>query len=98
MFQRAPNRPEFAQPRLSRVNGGHPQREGRNLGVFVPIWLVLRRRKATNLGVFDLCHFALISPYSNGVVQIQVGLERAQCFKNGQSVSRFSRGKVPVVC
>ena len=34
--QRAPNPPESAQPRLSRSNGGHPQREGTNLGVFVP--------------------------------------------------------------
>ena len=31
--QRAPNPPEFAQPRLSRSNGVHPQREGTNLGV-----------------------------------------------------------------
>ena len=59
-FQRAPNPPEFAQPRLSRSNGGHPQREGTNLGVFVPIWLVLPRCDATNLGVFDLHHFALL--------------------------------------
>ena len=48
------------------------------MGVFVPIWLVLRRCEATNLGVFDLCHFALISPYSNGAVQIRVGLELAE--------------------
>ena len=27
------------------------------------------------LGAFDLCHFALVSPYSNGAVQIWVGLE-----------------------
>ena len=33
--------------------------------------------EATNLGVFDLCHFALIPPYSNGAVQIRVGLELA---------------------
>ena len=46
--------------------------------MFVPIWLVLRRCEATNLGVFDLCHFALISPYSNGAVQIRVGLELAE--------------------
>ena len=56
--QRAPNPPEFAQPRLSRSNGGHPQREGTNLGVFVPIWLVLLRCEATNQGVFDLCHIS----------------------------------------
>ena len=48
------------------------------MGVFVPIWLVLRRCEDTNLGVFDLCHFALISPYSNGAVQIRVGLELAE--------------------
>ena len=71
--QRAPNPPEFAQPRLSRSNGGHPQREGTNLGVFVPIWLIFPRGEATNLGVFALGHFALISPCSNGAVQIQVG-------------------------
>ena len=47
------------------------------MGVFVPIWLVLPRFDTTNLGVFDLCHFALISPYSNGAVQIRVGLELA---------------------
>ena len=47
------------------------------MGVFVPIWLVLPRREATNLGVFVLCHFALISPYSKGAVQIRVGLELA---------------------
>ena len=45
--------------------------------MFVPIWLVLRRCEATSLGVFDLCHFALISPYSNGAAQIRVGLELA---------------------
>ena len=45
--------------------------------MFVPIWLVLPRCEATNLGVFVLCHFALISPYSNGAVQILVGLELA---------------------
>ena len=48
--QRAPNPPEFAQPGLSRSNGGDPQREGTNLGVFVPNWLVLAQREATNLG------------------------------------------------
>ena len=58
--QRAPNPPEFAHPGLSRPNGGHPQREGANLGVFVPIWLVLPRCEATNLGVFDLSHFDLL--------------------------------------
>ena len=36
----ASSKPEFAQPRLSRSNSGHPHREGTNLGVFVPIWLV----------------------------------------------------------
>ena len=43
---------------LSRSNGGDPQEEGTNLGVFV--WLVSPRREATNLGVFDLRHLALL--------------------------------------
>ena len=59
--QRAPNPPEFAHTRLSRSNGGHPQREGTQLGVFVPVWLVLPRCEATNLGVFVPCHFALLN-------------------------------------
>ena len=42
----------FAQPGLSRSNGNHHLREGTNLGVFVPVWLVLRRGE-----VFDLCRF-----------------------------------------
>ena len=73
-YQRAPNPPEFAQPRLSRSNDSHPQREGINLGVFISVWLVLPRYEATNLGVL-IC---IISPYSNGAVQIQVGLELAE--------------------
>ena len=50
--------------------------------MFVPIWLVLPRYEATNLGVFVLRHFALISPYSNGAVQIRVGLELAETVLN----------------
>ena len=66
--QRAPNPPKFAQPGLSRSNGSHPQREGTNLGVFVPLWLAFRRGEATNLGVFDLSHFDLLKrqPDMNG--------------------------------
>ena len=80
-FQPSPNPPEFAQPRLSRSNGGHPQRGGTNLAVFVPIWLVLPRSEAANSGVFDLCHLKF-SPYSKGAVQIRVGLELAEsCLK-----------------
>ena len=45
--------------------------------MFVPVWLVVRRCEATNLGVFDLCHLALIALHSNGAVQIRVGLELA---------------------
>ena len=60
IWTRAPNPPKFAQPLSSRSNGGHPQREGTSLGVFVPIWLVLPMCEATSLGVFDLCHFALL--------------------------------------
>ena len=57
LCERSPN---VAQPRLSRSNGCHPQREGTNFGVLAPIWLALPRSEATNLDVFDLCHFALL--------------------------------------
>ena len=51
---------ELAQPRLGRVKrGSSPARGYTDLGVFVPIWLVLRRCEASNLSVFD---FALVSP------------------------------------
>ena len=63
-FSDLQTRPNLHSPVWVVSNGGHPQREGTNLGVFVPIWLVLRRREATNLGVSDLCHFALSSHYS----------------------------------
>ena len=75
-FQTHPN---LHSPVSVGSNDGRPQREGTNLGVFVPIWLVLPRCEATNLGVFVLCHFALVSPHSNdGAVQIRVGLELAE--------------------
>ena len=54
--------PNLHSPVWVGPSGGHPRREGTNLGVFVPIWLVLRRREAANLGVFDLSfrpYFAL---------------------------------------
>ena len=51
---------QFAQPGSSRPNSIYPQREGTNLGEFGPVWLVLPRCDATNLGVFDLCHFDLL--------------------------------------
>ena len=65
------NPPEFAQPSLIGPKGGHPQREGTNLGVFVP-WLVIRMClflygwslswcEGTNMGVIDL----RLSTYSN---------------------------------
>ena len=66
---------EFAQHRLSRSSGGHLQQEGANLGVFAPMWLVLPRCEATNLGVFDLCHFALLK---RGCANSVVGLELAE--------------------
>ena len=66
MAKQAPNPPEFAQPHLSRSNGAHPQREGTNLGVFGPVWLVLSWCEATKLGVLDLCHFDLLKQgYAN---------------------------------
>ena len=45
------------------------------MGVFVPIWLVLPKCEATNLGVFDLCHFALLK---RGCANSVVGLELAE--------------------
>ena len=41
-IQRAPNSPNFAQPNFSRSKGTFqcPQRDGTNLGVIAPVWLV----------------------------------------------------------
>ena len=60
------------------------------MGVFVPIWLVLRRCEATNLGVFDLCHFALISPYLHGAVQVRVGLELAEEWLDDRQITHLT--------
>ena len=87
--QRAPNPPEFAQPRLSRSSGGRPQRDGTILGVFVPLWLVLPRCEATNL-----CVICVISPHSKGAVQTQVGLELADILP----VRRIDRQVMPIQC
>ena len=60
-FSELQTHPNFAQPGLSRSNGqSSPAREGTNFACFVPTWLVLPRWGATNLGVFDLCHFVLL--------------------------------------
>ena len=59
-FSELQTHPNLHSPVWVGSNGCHPQREGTNLGVFVPIWLVVRRCEATNLGVFDPCHFALL--------------------------------------
>ena len=65
--------------------GGHAQREGTNLGAFVPIWPVSshthsmtgqRAHKQTQICTFSLGMTA-VWPYSNGAVQIRVGLELA---------------------
>ena len=65
---RAPNP---AQPGLSRSNGGHPQREGTNLVVclFLKGWYY----PGVTLQIW-VCLICVISPYSNGAVQIRVGL------------------------
>ena len=42
------------------------------------------------MGVFDLSYFALISPYSNGAVQIRVGLELAGFLIGSDEFRRFS--------
>ena len=63
--------------------------------LFLSLWLVLPRCGATNFGVFDLCRFALISPYSNGAVQIRVGSELAENFwaaANGGCSKRGFKG------
>ena len=66
-----PNPPEFAQPRLSRSNGGRP--EGTNLDAFAPVWLILPLCEAPKNWVCLMC---VISTHSNAVVQIRVGLAR----------------------
>ena len=97
-FQLSPNPPELAQPRLSRSNGGHPQREGTNLGVLVPIWLVLPRCEVTNLCVC-VCLICVVSPFSNEAVQIQVSLE-LKCLESRFAVIRITTGsqRFQIVC
>ena len=90
--QRAQNPPEFAPPGLSRSNGSHAQREGTSLGVFVPIWLVLPRFEATNLGVFDLCHLDLGFP---GPATGVIWALRAQSWKKSPKMSSLGPLKVP---
>ena len=70
---------------LRRSNGSQPQREGTMLGVFVPVWLVLPPREATNLGVFDLCHFDLL----NGAVRFRVGVKLADFFSRTLTLRNF---------
>ena len=86
--QQAPNPPEipkFAQPRLSRSNGGHPQiEEGANLGVFVPIWLVLPRCEATDLGVFDVSHFVTLPLLQKHFVDFFFELAWEFCIEKGR--------------
>ena len=66
VFQRASTPPEFAQRRLGRSNGGHPQREDINLGVFLFLYIhnymigLTQVGGYTFVGVFDLHHFALL--------------------------------------
>ena len=72
--QRAPNPPEFAQPRLSRSNGGHTHREGTTLGGC--LFLYGRLYPGAGLQIW-VCLICVISPHSNGAVQIRVALELA---------------------
>ena len=78
-------KPNLDSPILSRSSGGHPQREGTNLGLFVPICLVLRRREATNLGTFDL-------PHSNGGANSGGFGARRLRARNPEKVKKESRG------
>ena len=85
--QLAPNPPEFAQPELSRSNGSHPQRERTNLGVlFKHGWYC----PAVTLQIW-VCLICVMSPYSNGAVQIQVGLELADCATKSDKKRHFPR-------
>ena len=68
LCQRAPNPPEFAA-RFEQVKRQSSPARGYNLGAFVLVWLVLRRREATNLGRFDLL--------KRGCANSVVGLELA---------------------
>ena len=79
---------------LSRSNGGHFQRGGTNLGVFVPIWLILPRCEAASLGVFDLCHFALLKRVcANSVVGLELAENHFQrvCLSEGTKTVRSLR-------
>ena len=69
--QQAPDPPEFAQPRLSRVKGRSSPARGYELGVFVPIWPVSSH---TNIMTGHI-GTNTPKPYSNGAVQIRMGLE-----------------------
>ena len=68
---------EFAQPHFSRSNGGHPQREGTNLGVC--LFLYGWDCPGVRLQIW-VCLICVISPHSNGAVQIRVGLESIVSF------------------
>ena len=75
LHQRAPNSTEFAQPRLSRSNGGHPsERVQIWAGLFLYGWYYPDVR----LQIW-VCLICVVSTYSNGAVQIRVGLELADC-------------------
>ena len=73
--------------------GGHPQREGTHLVVFVPLWLVLPMCEATNLCVC-VCVICVLSPHSNGAMQTQVGLELADFLP----VRRIDRRVMHIQC
>ena len=61
------------------------------MGVFVPIRLVLPKCEATNLGVFDLCHFAVLK---RGCANSVVGLELAE-ISFSQNTRGFAKGWFP---
>ena len=67
-FRSAISKPttEFAQPLLSRVKWRSSQREGTNLGVFVP---TTSHYVGVRLQIW-VCLICVISPFSNGAVQI----------------------------
>ena len=84
--QRAPNPPEFAQPRLSRVKGRSSPARGYKFGCVCSYMTghysdILHdrpyRNKHTQICTPSLGTTAL-GPYANGAVQIRVGLESAE--------------------
>ena len=88
--QRAPNPPEFAQPRLSRSNGGRPQREGIRLGM---LFLHCSSYPGVRLQIW-VSLICVISPHSNGAARIRVGLKFTEVQKGLLGICRDESRKL----